>query len=138
MIKNWGRIILLGVLILRSLAISCQTVQRPSYVLVIHGGAGGIGRENMTAEQEEAYLSTMVEALGAGEAILKGGGSSNACINGNCAIIVTVKDAYRIPTRNRPLHCVIARSVRTWRDKEWDIGSEHCATLQPAIPLADN
>ena len=78
---------MLGVLILRSLAISCQTVQRPSYVLVIHGGAGGIGRENMTAEQEEAYLSTMVEALGAGEAILKGGGSSLDAVEASVRIM---------------------------------------------------
>jgi len=48
----------------------------PEYVLVIHGGAGTILKENMTAEKEAAYLEKMNEALEAGELILKNGGSS--------------------------------------------------------------
>ncbi len=48
----------------------------PKYVLVIHGGAGTILKENMTVEKEAAYLEKMNEALEAGEHILKNGGSS--------------------------------------------------------------
>jgi len=49
---------------------------KPEYVLVIHGGAGTILKENMTAEKEAAYLKKLNEALGAGERVLKNGGSS--------------------------------------------------------------
>ena len=49
---------------------------KPEYVLVIHGGAGTILKENMTTEKEAAYLEKMNEALDAGEHILKNGGTS--------------------------------------------------------------
>ena len=48
----------------------------PKYVLVIHGGAGTILKENLSPEKEEAYLNKLNEALLAGETILKTGGSS--------------------------------------------------------------
>ena len=41
----------LFLLLLSSLVISAQK----KYVLVIHGGAGTITKENMTAEKEKAY-----------------------------------------------------------------------------------
>ncbi len=56
-----------------------------NYVLVIHGGAGNMSREGMTKEDEPAYHAKMAEALAAGEAILKEGGSSLD------AVIATVK-----------------------------------------------
>ena len=46
------------------------------YSLVIHGGSGNISRERMSLEQEAVYLEKLNEALQAGEAILKEGGSS--------------------------------------------------------------
>ncbi|SFC11115.1 beta-aspartyl-peptidase (threonine type) [Parapedobacter composti] len=46
------------------------------YVLVIHGGAGTILKENMTAEREEAYRTALTEALQAGYTQLKAGKSS--------------------------------------------------------------
>lgn len=49
---------------------------KPEYVLVIHGGAGTILKENMTTETETAYLEKLNEALGVGESILKDGGTS--------------------------------------------------------------
>lgn len=76
MIQNLVRMVLSMILTLLSLAVSCQTNERPSYVLVIHGGAGGGDRESITADEEAAYLSVLAEALSAGESILKGGGSS--------------------------------------------------------------
>lgn len=50
--------------------------ERPSYTIVIHGGAGTILKENMTAEKEKSYRDAMNEALNIGEAILKSGGTS--------------------------------------------------------------
>ncbi len=46
------------------------------WVLVIHGGAGGGPKGSLTAEQEEAYLNKLNEALDKGSAILASGGSS--------------------------------------------------------------
>ncbi|HEX9829691.1 MAG TPA: isoaspartyl peptidase/L-asparaginase [Bacteroidota bacterium] len=44
--------------------------------IVIHGGAGTIRRENMPPEREKAYREKLEEALNAGYAVLKNGGSS--------------------------------------------------------------
>ncbi|MCR9271226.1 MAG: isoaspartyl peptidase/L-asparaginase [Hyphomonadaceae bacterium] len=44
--------------------------------LVIHGGAGVILRENMTAEREAAYTAALETALEAGAEILRNGGSA--------------------------------------------------------------
>jgi beta-aspartyl-peptidase (threonine type) len=44
--------------------------------LVIHGGAGTITRQNMTAEQEKAYREAMNQALQTGYAVLQKGGTS--------------------------------------------------------------
>ena len=46
------------------------------YVLVIHGGAGTILKENMTPEKEKQYLNKLEEALLVGAEVLKSGGSS--------------------------------------------------------------
>lgn len=44
--------------------------------LVIHGGAGTITRQNMTPEKEKTYREKLDEALQAGYAVLKKGGTS--------------------------------------------------------------
>ncbi len=46
------------------------------FAIVIHGGAGTIKKENMTAEQEKAYTEKLQEAINTGYAILENGGSS--------------------------------------------------------------
>lgn len=50
--------------------------QAASYVLVIHGGAGTILKDSMTAEMEAEYITVLNAALDAGEEVLKNGGSS--------------------------------------------------------------
>lgn len=45
----------------------------PKIALAIHGGAGTIKRENMTAEEETAYRASLQEALDAGFAVLEAG-----------------------------------------------------------------
>tara|TARA_R110000868_G_scaffold220257_4_gene471432 strand:- start:99 stop:1148 length:1050 start_codon:yes stop_codon:yes gene_type:complete len=47
-----------------------------SFAIVIHGGAGGITRENLNAEQQEAYSKKLQEALDAGYAVLEKDGIS--------------------------------------------------------------
>ncbi|MFY8185364.1 MAG: isoaspartyl peptidase/L-asparaginase family protein [Bacteroidia bacterium] len=46
------------------------------YAIAIHGGAGTILQSTMTAEKETAYKAALQDAIGAGEAVLKKGGSS--------------------------------------------------------------
>ena len=53
-----------------------ETVTERPLVLVIHGGAGTIKRENMTEEMERAYRAKLQEALDAGYAVLENGGTS--------------------------------------------------------------
>ena len=48
----------------------------PKYVLVIHGGAGTILKENLSVEKELQYLSKLEDALFVGAEVLKNGGSS--------------------------------------------------------------
>jgi len=47
-----------------------------NFAIAIHGGAGTITRENMTAEKELAYRFKLAEALNTGYTILKNGGTS--------------------------------------------------------------
>ena len=83
---------IIGLLILSVNLISCEEKNKPMQAenteistdaesekplaLVIHGGAGTIKRENMTAEMESAYREKLQEALDAGYAVLEAGGSS--------------------------------------------------------------
>lgn len=48
----------------------------PRAVLVIHGGAGTITRDQMTPEKEKLYRAGLSDALAAGYKILHGGGTS--------------------------------------------------------------
>ena len=48
---------------------------KPTYAIVIHGGAGTILKENMAEETEKEYRQAMNDALDIGEKILKDGGS---------------------------------------------------------------
>lgn len=50
--------------------------EKVEWRLVIHGGAGVILRENMTAEREAAYTAALETALAAGAAVLREGGSA--------------------------------------------------------------
>ena len=50
--------------------------KRAAYAMAIHGGAGTILKANMTPEKEAAFEAKLNEALDAGEAILKNGGTA--------------------------------------------------------------
>jgi beta-aspartyl-peptidase (threonine type) len=62
----------------------------PEYVLVIHGGAGTILPENMSAEREAAYREALGQALAAGEEVLKAGGASLDAVS---AAILVMEDS---------------------------------------------
>jgi beta-aspartyl-peptidase (threonine type) len=57
-------------------AVPAAAAQRPEYVLLIHGGAGTITRENLTPDLERQYREKLTEALSAGRDVLARGGSS--------------------------------------------------------------
>ncbi len=59
------------------------------YVLVIHGGAGTILKENMTTEQEAAFRDALTQALQAGYAQLQAGKSSLEAVE---AAILVMED----------------------------------------------
>jgi L-asparaginase / beta-aspartyl-peptidase len=66
-----------------------EEAERPEYVLVIHGGAGAMERSLMSPEAEAAYRQGLLEALEAGEAVLRSGGSSMDAV---VAAIVLMED----------------------------------------------
>ncbi len=64
--------------------------QNPTPVLVIHGGAGAIKKENMTESMELKIRKALATALDAGYAILENGGSSQEAIT---KAIIILEDA---------------------------------------------
>ena len=64
------------------LTLGCQATKetKPTFGIVIHGGAGTILKENMTAEKEAAYRQVLSEAIQVGHEILKAGGSSQDAV----------------------------------------------------------
>ena len=64
----------------------------PEWHLAIHGGAGVILRENLSAEQEAEYVAALNEAMEAGAAVLREGGSA-----------VDAVQAAVLPMENSPL-----------------------------------
>jgi beta-aspartyl-peptidase (threonine type) len=67
-----------------------QDGPRIEWGLVMHGGAGTIRRGSMTPELENAYRSTIDEALRAGHQVLSDGGSS---VDAVVAAIVVLEDS---------------------------------------------
>ena len=55
-------------------------VQKPTFGIVIHGGAGTILRKNMTPEKEANYRAVLTKAIQVGYEILKAGGSSQKAV----------------------------------------------------------
>jgi L-asparaginase / beta-aspartyl-peptidase len=94
--------IISGLLLLIILISSCKSekgeqaqskpleTSRPEYVLVIHGGAGTMSREEMTKEREKKFRDKLNESLEAGEEILKNGGSSLEAVK---AAIIIMEDS---------------------------------------------
>jgi len=62
----------------------------PEYVLVIHGGAGTILKENMTPEMEDEYYRALQKALAAGDNVLKNNGTAMGAV---MMAIMTMEDS---------------------------------------------
>src|SRR5690606_12393411 len=66
-----------------------EAEETPGWSLAIHGGAGTLKRENMSAEQEAEYRAAMQAALDAGAKVLGEGGSAMDAVE---AVIVLLED----------------------------------------------
>jgi L-asparaginase / beta-aspartyl-peptidase len=51
-------------------------VQKQEWAIVVHGGAGGINKENITPEMDKEYRTALLFALNTGKTVLSGGGSA--------------------------------------------------------------
>lgn len=71
------------------------------YGLVLHGGAGTLVKDEMTAEKERMYRSALLRALSAGEEVLKNNGDALD------AVIVTVKVLEQEPLFNAGVGAVM-------------------------------
>ena len=63
--------------------VGCTAVKdnrKPTFGIVIHGGAGTILKEKMSTEMEQAYREKLAEAVATGHAILKAGGTSQDAV----------------------------------------------------------
>ncbi len=75
----------------------------PRWSLAIHGGAGTITPENLTPELREQYEAALQEALDAGSAVLKDGGSAMDAVK-----------AAIVPLEDNPLFNAGRGAVFTW------------------------
>src|SRR5436309_9001222 len=69
------------------LVASCPFVANAKTMFVMHGGAGTITRQNMTAEAEAQIRAKLEEALKAGHAILARGGSGIDAVEASIRIL---------------------------------------------------
>ncbi|MGB3626143.1 MAG: isoaspartyl peptidase/L-asparaginase [Henriciella sp.] len=68
---------------------SAREAGAPEWRIVIHGGAGVILRENLSAEQEAAYTAALETSLKAGGEVLASGGSAVDAVQ---AAVLTMED----------------------------------------------
>lgn len=84
------RFVPLAAMVLGTAAMAQDSVaQLPRWSLAIHGGAGTLGRKDMTPEKDAAYRKALQEALDAGTAVLKSGG---AALDAITAVIVRLEE----------------------------------------------
>ena len=70
------------------------------YVLVIHGGAGTMSKEQSTPERRAQYKAALSKALKAGHAVLEDGGEAMdaavaavAVMEGKCVAVIRARTA---------------------------------------------
>jgi len=73
-----------------ALGLAAAPPQRPQFMLVVHGGAGTIRKQDMTPAQDSAYRATLTQAIRGGYDVLRGGGSS---LDAVIAVITVLEDS---------------------------------------------
>jgi beta-aspartyl-peptidase (threonine type) len=74
-VKNFSLLVLFSFFL-----VSCDQSEKSNFAIAIHGGAGTILRENLTAEMEAEYRNVLETAVRTGHEILKNGGSSQEAV----------------------------------------------------------
>ena len=72
-----------------ALAANAHAHETGGWSLAIHGGAGTLLRENMSAEQEAEYRAALQQALDAGAAVLREGGTAMDAVE---TVVVLLED----------------------------------------------
>jgi len=96
-------------------------IKVPEYAIVIHGGAGTIQRENMSAEKDSSYRAALNAALDIGEKILADGGSALDAVE---ATIHLMEDS---PLFNAGRGAVFTHDGRNAHDASVMVGSTQMA-----------
>jgi L-asparaginase / beta-aspartyl-peptidase len=73
--------------VLPGVAVGAEAPKGQGWALAIHGGAGVIERGSLSPEREAAYRAAMQEALEAGSAVLKRGGSSLEAVEATIRVL---------------------------------------------------
>jgi beta-aspartyl-peptidase (threonine type) len=71
----------------RDIAHDVEPAQVNEFAIVIHGGAGTIKKENMTAGLEAAYSEKLTEAIKVGHNILKNGGNATDAVEATIRVM---------------------------------------------------
>lgn len=100
--------------------------------LAIHGGAGTIRREDMTAEQEKEYRAKLTESLDAGYAVLDAGGSATK------AVIASIKIMEDSPLFNAGKGAVFTHDGKNEMDAAIMDGATKNAGAVAGITLVKN
>jgi beta-aspartyl-peptidase (threonine type) len=102
------------------------------YAIAIHGGAGTILPENMTAEQEVEYREALNQALDIGEAVLKAGGSSMDAVE---QTIVFLEDS---PLFNAGKGAVFTNEGKNELDASFMVGNSRNAGAVGGVTIVKN
>ncbi len=70
-------------------SLAAHEVEQPDWSIAIHGGAGTLSRDAMTPEREAAYTAALQDALDAGAAVLRDGGTAEDAV---LAVITRLED----------------------------------------------
>ena len=88
-----------------------DTTHRRAFMLVVHGGAGTIRKQDMTPQEEATYRATMTEAIRKGCDILVKGGTSLDAVN---AVVNVLEDS---PLFNAGKGAVFTNVVQIYKEQ---------------------
>lgn len=106
--------------------------QKEKTVLVIHGGAGTILKEHMTAEKEKQYITALEQSLKAGYQVIKTGGESEM------AVIAAIKVMEDSPLFNAGKGAVFTHEGKNEMDASIMIGKSKMAGSVAGVTTIKN
>jgi beta-aspartyl-peptidase (threonine type) len=104
-------------LLILFLFVQCKTIKTipaENFAIVIHGGAGTILKKNMSPQVEAQYKAKLEEAVKAGYAILKNGGSSIDAVEKT----INIMEDSPLFNAGRVL-CSLIKEKMSWTHQSW-------------------